>query len=68
MEIMLNGEKVTCEEGVSLENLLLQMQYDKRQVAAEVNGDIIPKAEYWEYIVKPGDEIEVVTFMGGGCC
>jgi thiamine biosynthesis protein ThiS len=68
MEIMLNGEKVTCEEGVSLENLLLQMQYDKRQVAAEVNGDIIPKAEYGEHIVKPGDEIEVVTFMGGGCC
>ena len=68
MEIMLNGEKVTCEEGVSLENLLLQMQYDKRQVAAEVNGDIIPKAEYGEYIVNPADEIEVVTFMGGGCC
>ena len=68
MEIMLNGEKVTCEEGVSLENLLLQMQYDKRQVATEVNGDITPKAEYGEYIVKPGDEIEVVTFMGGGCC
>lgn len=68
MEITVNGEKVVCEEGISLENLLLQLQYDKRQIAVEANGEIISKAGYETHRIQAGDEIEVVTFMGGGCC
>lgn len=66
MEITVNGEKVSCTEGITLDDLLLQLKYDKRQIAVEINEVIIPKAEYEQYIIHAGDEIEVVTFMGGG--
>jgi thiamine biosynthesis protein ThiS len=66
MEIMVNGEQVSCAENITLENLLLQLKYDKRQIAVELNEVILPKAEYEQKIICAGDEIEVVTFMGGG--
>lgn len=66
MEITVNGEKVDCLEGITLDDLLLQLKYDKRQIAVEINEVIIPKAEYEQHSIHAGDVIEVVTFMGGG--
>lgn len=66
MEIIVNGEVTTCEEGISLEVWVEQMKYDKRKIAIEVNGDIVPKAEYTSCILGPADKLEVVTFVGGG--
>ncbi|MFR9001162.1 MAG: sulfur carrier protein ThiS [Anaerobutyricum soehngenii] len=28
---------------------------------------IIPKEQYDQTILKDGDEVEIVSFMGGGC-
>ena len=66
MEIKVNGELFSCEEGISLEELVVLRGHDKRQIAVEWNGRIIPKQEYEASRIKSGDEIEIVTFMGGG--
>ena len=34
--------------------------------AVERNGDIVPKAQYDETVLKDGDSVEVVSFVGGG--
>lgn len=36
------------------------------RVAVELNGDIVPKAQYSDTIFKDGDSVEVVSFVGGG--
>jgi sulfur carrier protein len=42
------------------------LKHDKRQIAAEVNLEIIEKDKYTEVMLKEGDVVEIVSFMGGG--
>ena len=43
------------------------MDHDKRRIAAEVNLEIIDKEHYDSVMLKEGDIVEIVSFMGGGC-
>ena len=40
--------------------------YDLMRVAVELNGDIVPKAQYANTFFKDGDSVEIVSFVGGG--
>ena len=66
MEIMVNGEMISCKEDITLENLVQELSYEKNKIACEVNGEIVPKAEYAECKLGPADKLEIVTFVGGG--
>ncbi|MCI8769944.1 MAG: sulfur carrier protein ThiS [Lachnospiraceae bacterium] len=66
MDIMVNGEHVSCEEGITLESLVAKRGHDVRQIAVEWNERIVPKEEYGTSVIHQGDVIEIVTFMGGG--
>lgn len=66
MEIIANGEKVSCEENCTLEQFVVQAGYEKNKIAVEVNGEIVPKAEYQNCTLGPADKLEIVTFVGGG--
>lgn len=63
--IRVNGE--TCEgAGLRLAALLAAREIPTRMVAVEVNGAIVPRAEYDSFIVPEDAVIEVVRFVGGG--
>jgi sulfur carrier protein len=36
-------------------------------IAVEYNEEIISKEQYERIILKEGDVLEIVRFMGGGC-
>ena len=65
MEIQVNGKKMELEQAVTLEELVTMLKHDKRQIAA-VNLEIIEKDKYTEVMLKEGDVVEIVSFMGGG--
>jgi len=66
MQIQLNGKNLTVESGLTLKQLIeLQGLADKR-LAAEVNMEIITKAEHQNTILNEGDSIEIVHAIGGG--
>lgn len=67
MEIQVNGKKMSLDESISLEELVKRMDHDKRRIAAEVNLEIIDKEHYGSVMLKEGDIVEIVSFMGGGC-
>jgi sulfur carrier protein len=46
--------------------LVTELGFAGRRIAVEINRDIIPRDEYASYHLQPGDEIEVVHFVGGG--
>lgn len=64
--IQLNGKEVELEKPITLDKLVMQQGYVITQIAVEKNGEIIPKSTYGEEVVRAGDVIEVVTFVGGG--
>jgi len=36
------------------------------RVAVEINREIVPKASYTETVIMPGDNVEIINFVGGG--
>lgn len=63
--IKVNGEMLDIA-GKTLADYLATTDYDSKRIAVECNGDIVPKAKYGEIILRNGDSIEVVSFVGGG--
>lgn len=66
MEIIVNGDKVHCEENITLEKLIMDLGYQKSRIAVEVNGEIVVKDQYGSCTLGPADRLEIVTFVGGG--
>lgn len=64
--ITLNGERIDIKENMTLSELLNEKQFRVERIAVEYNGAILNKSEFDNIIVKEGDHIEVVSFMGGG--
>ena len=63
--IMINGKEFDIA-GRTLTEYLASADYDLKRVAVERNGDIVPKSQYGETVLTDGDNIEVVSFVGGG--
>ncbi len=64
--IYLNGKPAEVSEGISLAELVRERQYCLDYIAAELNGEIVPKQQYEDTILHNGDKLEVVSFVGGG--
>lgn len=47
-------------------SLLAELELDPSQVAVERNRDIVPRAQYAQTTLSDGDQLEIVTFVGGG--
>ena len=65
-DIILNGKTVTVREGASIGSLLDDHEIERRMVAVELNGEIIPRYEFDETRIKPGDRLELLQMVGGG--
>ena len=63
--VKINGETFDIT-GKSIEKYLAEAGYDTKRVAVELNGDILPKAQYQNTYLTDGDSIEIVSFVGGG--
>ena len=62
--VRINGQD--CEKtGISVSDYLEQENYNVKHIV-EYNLEIIPKERYAQTILKDGDEVEIVSFMGGG--
>ncbi len=66
MKITLNGEKREVPESVNILGLLEHLSIQHQRVAVELNEMIVKKDRYAETVIREGDSIEVVAFMGGG--
>jgi thiamine biosynthesis protein ThiS len=61
-----NGSAMELQDGITIENLLGQLEIDLRLVAVEQNLEIVPKVDYSTRLIRDGDSIEIVQFVGGG--
>lgn len=63
--IRINGEELNVA-GENVADYLTESGYDIKRVAVELNGDILPKSQYSDTLLKDGDCVEIVSFVGGG--
>ena len=66
MTIKLNGDPHDIPQPPSVSALLATLAIDARRVAVEHNLAVVKKAAYDTSIVRDGDEVEIVNFVGGG--
>ena len=67
MTIQLNGERRTLSEPVTVGVLLRSLNLQSDKVAVEVNLEILDKQEFEARGLQDGDQVEVMSFVGGGC-
>ena len=63
--VRINGEE-TDAAGRTVAEHIASAGFNPARVVVELNGDIVPKTAYADTVLKDGDSVEVVCFMGGG--
>ncbi len=63
--LRINGEEADAA-GQTVAEHLASAGYDAARVVVELNGGIVPKGRYADTVLRDGDSVEVVCFMGGG--
>lgn len=63
--VKVNGEQLDMN-AKTVSELLDIKGFDPLKTAVELNEDIVPKAQYSSTVLKDGDCVEVVSFVGGG--
>lgn len=66
MKVKVNGQDADLEAGINLENLIVFYRLKIDQVVVELNRKVPPKGSYAATLLKDGDEVEIVKFLGGG--
>jgi thiamine biosynthesis protein ThiS len=66
MKLTVNGNPVELPDGSSVAALLARLEVEPARVAIERNQDVIPRRTWAEARLADGDQIEIVTFVGGG--
>lgn len=64
--IRINGVDIDKIE-ISLMQYLEENSISPQRIAVEFNEEILPKANYAATVLKDGDVVEIVNFVGGGC-
>jgi len=66
VNITLNGDKKEVPSDLTVFGLLEFLKIQHQRVAVELNMEIVKKDQYAATAIKDGDNLEVVSFMGGG--
>jgi len=66
MEIIVNGQAREAADGITIADLLGELQLNDKPVAVEVNLQLVPRHGHADHRLAPGDRLEIVTLVGGG--
>lgn len=66
LNLSINGEVRTFEGPLSVTDLLEALGLPRTGVAVERNRQIVPRTEHEVTRLENGDELEIVTLVGGG--
>ena len=65
-KIQINGRKIAIKQNFSILDMLKKYKLNRKKVAIELNGKILPQDRYNNKKLKNNDKIEIVHFIGGG--
>ena len=66
MEVTVNGVKQMVPDGTAVTQLLETLKIMPERVVVELNLKILKRAEHASAMLKEGDQVEIVHFVGGG--
>jgi len=66
MQIQVNGERHELRDESLLSDLLKELSLALERVAVELNSQVVRRKEWPNTILRDGDRVEIVHFVGGG--
>lgn len=66
IHIQVNGEQRDCPADITVGDLLRELGITTERVAVELNLEILDRKEFDHRSLKPGDRVEILSFIGGG--
>jgi len=66
MRLVVNGQTRQLSDGATLKQLVDQFGLSPTRVAVEVNRELVRRANYERTVLHDGDQVEIVTLVGGG--
>jgi sulfur carrier protein len=66
MKVHVNGESKDLPDGATVARLIQSLALGGARVAVEVNKELVVRKAWDAHVLKDGDRVEVVTFVGGG--
>jgi len=66
LQVHVNGEIKELTEGILLSELLTQLNLPVQRIAVEHNRTVVRRADWEGIVLREGDRVEIVHFVGGG--
>jgi thiamine biosynthesis protein ThiS len=66
VDIVVNGEPLQTQTGVTIEDWLKEKGLLGKHIVVELNERIVKREEWAGVVLQQGDRMEIVTFVGGG--
>jgi sulfur carrier protein len=64
--LKINGTDKEFDDNLNISSLLEALHIKNPMIIVELNKDVISKELYGGTLLKTGDNIEIITIMGGG--
>ena len=66
IEITINGESRSVPKGLTVAELLVELELKDSILLAEINGEMVLKDRFSEERIASGDILELIRITGGG--
>jgi sulfur carrier protein len=66
MQLTVNGADRQVPDGITVRDLVVHLGLEGGPVAVERNREVVPRAEHASAVLREGDVVEIVHFVGGG--
>jgi thiamine biosynthesis protein ThiS len=66
MKVFVNGDEKEFSPEISLAGLITQLDLPAPRIAIELNREVVRRSDWGGTMLKDGDRIEIVHFVGGG--
>ena len=66
ISLTVNGKPHTLDGETPLPQFLRSLSVDVRLIAVAINGEVVPKNQHRETVLRDGDVVEIVRMVGGG--
>lgn len=64
--VICNGKPERLDEGTTIKELVDSLDLGRIRYAVELNGKVVRQAEHEATSLNDQDELNIVTFVGGG--
>lgn len=64
--VIANGRSCAMQEGSSVADLLQTFEIAPARVVVQLDGIIVPRNDFSQTLLSDGNQVEIVTLVGGG--